>query len=160
MKKSYYVYFGVYSFLIIMLCLPFILKESSVQTSTYHSDDSEKTTIELVADEVVVGFIQNYPGEKVKEPSSAEYIVNSYSSVEGWYLDKEYNNKYSFDYQPQENTTLYAKLDNSGVSRFDYSFYLFWGVSILSALGLGVLFFVLNRYYAKQTKVSKNNLNK
>ena len=36
------------------------------------------------------------------------------------------------------------------------TFFIFWGISILSALALGILFFVLNKYYTHKQKVESN----
>ncbi len=159
MKKNILLYFCVYGALTFVLLIPFIFGSSqSIETiNTNYVITDDKTTIELIADDMVVGIIQQKPGSKIEKPVDTEFNVNNYSNVTGWYTDKSYQTRFNFDYQPETNQKAYAKLEGVDESNTDPSVYLFWGVALLSAIGLGVLFFVLNRYYSKQNKSKTNN---
>ena len=149
-KKNIITYFCVYLMLAFMLVLPFLFFPKGVEPiSATLPDDDNKTKIELVCDDVVVGIISHYPGEKISYPSDIEKTLSSFTDIKGWYTDKSLTNEFVFDTQPQDNVILYAKTENV---KTDNSFYIFWGVSIFSAISLGVLFYSLNKYYSKQNK--------
>ena len=160
MKKNVLIYVFVYLSLAFMLIIPFISSENQILwTNTFIDDDNNKTKIELVCEDVVVGIIQSYPGEKIAYPSEVENNLSSYSNldIEGWYTDKALTDKFVFDTQPSDNTILYAKVDTPPEQVEDkITFFIFWGISILSALALGILFFVLNKYYTHKQKVESN----
>lgn len=149
-KKNIFAYLFVYLSLAVMLIVPFVFNQNQVrETTTIVDGDDSKTKIELVCDDVVVGIISSYPGEKISYPNEVENNLSSYTNIEGWYTDKALTDKFSFETQPATNLTLYAKTTEE---KTNLTFIIFWSFSILSAIGLGVLFYSLNRYYSKQNK--------
>ena len=155
MKKNILTYFCVYSLFALMLIIPLLTsKNQIVWTSNFDTTNENQTKIELVCDDVVVGVISSYPGEKISYPSQIESNLSNGANikVEGWYLDEALTDKFTFDTQPDSDTILYAKT-NEEKAQSNFTFHLFWVLSIGGALGLALLFIIINRYYSKKRDV-------
>ena len=150
MKKNVLIYFGIYLSFALLLIIPLLVNQNQVLwTNSSVTSESEKTKIELLCEDTVVGVIENYPGEKISYPESVEKNLSSYSSkqIDGWYTDADFTQKYDFSFQPNNDLALYARLESKPNQTKDYSSIIVWSLSIVSIAALGIMFIVINKKY-------------